>query len=122
MDRDDPMPSPNPVDTPLREITDRLDASADSQFQVIPGGDVRCLKCGATLPGDGVDVSEMTRLEGASDPADMSMVVPLTCSSCGARGSLVVAYGPQAGAAETDLLLRSRRRRKPTHPTRGARR
>ena len=45
-----------------------------------------------------------TRLEGASDPADMSLVVPLDCPDCGARGVLVLRYGPEASMEEADVL------------------
>ena len=45
-----------------------------------------------------------TRLEGASDPADMMMVVPTTCPECGARGSLILHYGPAASAEEADVM------------------
>lgn len=100
----------SPGDTPLSVVTDDLDSSAEAQFQLVPGGDVLCLTCRTTIPADAVDVSTMTRLEGASDPADMVMVVPIGCGTCGAVGSLVVAYGPNAGESETDFLVRSQRR------------
>lgn len=112
----DHAPSPDPTDTPLREVSDRLDAGSDAQFQVVAGGDVLCLTCRTRIPGDGVDVSRMTRLEGVSDPADMAMVVPIACPNCGASGGLVLGYGPNAGEAEADFLTRSRRHPDPAAP------
>ena len=46
----------------------------------------------------------MTRLEGASDPADQLIVVPLACPVCGARGTFVAHYGPEASLEEADVL------------------
>ena len=38
--------------------------------------------------------------EGASDPADMVMVVPLTCPVCATTGTLVLHYGAEVTEAE----------------------
>lgn len=116
MSQDESIPSENPVDTPLSEVTDRVDGSGTAQFQVVDAGDVLCLTCRNVIPADAVDASRATRLEGASDPADMTMVVPVECSACGADGSLVVAYGPNAGEAESDFLVRSQRSPTATQP------
>lgn len=44
------------------------------------------------------------RTEGASDPADMALVVALECPTCGAKGVLALKYGPGAAAEEAELL------------------
>jgi hypothetical protein len=36
------------------------------------------------------------RLEGASDPADMSTIEVLGCPTCGATATVVLRYGPEA--------------------------
>ena len=69
MSQDESIPSENPVDTPLSEVTDRVDGSGTAQFQVVDAGDVLCLTCRNVIPADAVDASRATRLEGASDPA-----------------------------------------------------
>jgi hypothetical protein len=44
-------------------------------------------------------------MEGASDPDDMLAVMGVTCPTCGDKAALVVAYGPNAGAADADVLV-----------------
>ena len=70
----------------------------------LEGGDIRCLSCRSEFPAAGADADEMRRLEGASDPADMLIVVPLTCPACATRGVLVAHFGPEASAAEADVV------------------
>ena len=45
-------------------------------------------------------------MEGASDPDDMLALVAMTCPQCGARGTLVLAFGPMAPEADVDVLVR----------------
>ena len=45
------------------------------------------------------------RLEGASDPDDMNLVDLLACPVCGATGTVVLCYGPQADELHVDCLL-----------------
>lgn len=68
------------------------------------GGDVRCGTCNEVSPAGELDVGELRRLEGASDPSDMSAVVAATCPRCGAKGVMVVMFGPEASGADTDVL------------------
>ena len=44
-------------------------------------------------------------MEGASDPADMQLVVGATCPSCAATGVLSLHYGPTAGEDDADVLV-----------------
>jgi hypothetical protein len=67
-------------------------------------GDIRCGSCDAVTPAGEIDVAELRRLEGASDPADMAAVVAGTCPACGSKGVMVVMYGPEASGADTDVL------------------
>jgi hypothetical protein len=48
---------------------------------------------------------ETRRLEGKSDPSEMSAVLKLRCQHCGTEGSLVVSFGPSASAEDQDVLL-----------------
>jgi hypothetical protein len=66
---------------------------------------VRCEVCGQETPADELAVDSFARLEGASDPGDMAAVVALTCPHCDARDVLVVRYGPEASAADADVLV-----------------
>lgn len=91
--------------TPLGEVTDELDRrGSHGQFQALEGGDLRCLTCDYHFPASETTATQSTRLEGASDPADGAIVVPLECPSCGTNGALIAHYGPEASAAEADVL------------------
>lgn len=70
-----------------------------------PGGQVRCGACGVTSPAGRFAIGRQRRLEGASDPADMQLVVGATCPACGAKGVLTLQYGPAAGPDEADIVV-----------------
>jgi hypothetical protein len=66
--------------------------------QLIPETDatIQCGACGDTSPATKFEVEAVRRLEGASDPDDMMTVVGARCPRCGAAGTLVLGYGPNA--------------------------
>jgi hypothetical protein len=70
-----------------------------------PGGQVRCGACGATSPASDFVIGPERRLEGASDPDDMQLVVGATCPACGRKGALSLHYGPTAGEDDADVLV-----------------
>jgi hypothetical protein len=86
-----------------------LEGFADEGFTVElwskPGGHILCGACRATSPATAFDVGMERRLEGASDPADMQLVVGATCPACGAHGVLSLHYGPTAGGDDADVLV-----------------
>jgi len=109
VDRPRGQPWPSVGDMPLLEAIADIEADGastehHSQFRAEHGGQVRCLTCQQTFPGSSVS-GEGTRLEGASDPADMLMVVLALCPSCGASGALILVYGPYAAAEDSEVLL-----------------
>jgi hypothetical protein len=67
-------------------------------------GDVRCGACGTTSPAGSFGERSERRLEGASDPADMMLVVAGTCPACAARGVMTLSYGPEAGEADAAVV------------------
>jgi len=69
------------------------------------GGLIVCRHCDQERPAGEFDHGSLHRLEGASDPADMSAVIGLTCPNCSAKGVLVLMYGPEAGAADNDVMI-----------------
>ena len=101
-----PEPSTsNPTDTALTAADDLLAAGhGDGQFRAVEGAQVECLTCHRTGPATGYPADDATRLEGASDPDDMLMVVPVRCPGCTTRGTLIVGYGPNASAEDSDAL------------------
>lgn len=105
-----PHDSPDPVDTPLNEVVDGLaEAGFDGQFRSVEGGRIQCLTCRSTFEAAEQRADAITRLEGASDPADMLMIIPVRCPSCGASGTLVLGYGPDASPEDTDVIRVLRR-------------
>jgi hypothetical protein len=75
------------------------------QATPLEGGTVRCEVCGQESAADELAVDSLARIEGASDPADMAAVVAITCPHCSAQDVLVLKYGPEATAADADVLL-----------------
>ena len=75
------------------------------QATPLEGALIRCEACGQTSPADEVGVDSLHRVEGASDPDDMAAVVAITCPHCGSLDALVLTYGPEASAADADVLL-----------------
>ena len=76
----------------------------DADMVAREGGRVVCKACDQESAAADFEVVHLRRLEGASDPADMSAVVGVRCPSCQAGGVLVLRYGPDAGPEDTDVL------------------
>jgi hypothetical protein len=55
-------------------------------------------------PPEKTKMSSLRRLEGESDPSDMMAIVALTCPACGARGTVVLGFGPMATQQDSDVL------------------
>ena len=91
----------------ILEALDRLrEQGFDRDMFVTAEAMVRCGSCHQdTAPAD-LDLLGLVRLEGVSDPADEAAVLALQCRLCGARGTAVVRYGPEAEPQE-DVVLRA---------------
>jgi hypothetical protein len=76
----------------------------DADFFVTPDSTVRCGVCRHAVAPQELNLDLMRRVEGASDPSDMAAVLGLICPACGARGTAVVRFGPEAGPEEDDVL------------------
>ena len=68
-------------------------------------GTIRCTTCGHIWEPSPEQVLAERRLEGASDPDDMALVVALECPSCSTRGALELGYGPTASEVDADVVL-----------------
>jgi hypothetical protein len=66
-----------------------------SDFRVAEAA-VHCAACNATHPPAELVVRETFRFEGDTDPADEAIVLAVECPSCGAKGIIVSAFGPDA--------------------------
>jgi hypothetical protein len=90
----------------LLEVIDALeDEGYGGQFIAREGSMVECATCHTRTPANEmVGDHRLFRLEGASDPDDMVAVAALRCPSCDTRGTLVLKFGPEASAIESDVL------------------
>lgn len=96
-----------PYGATLGEILATLEgAGFTSQMAARPGGIVLCFSCRKESPAAEFDLQAQRRTEGASDPADMLAVVGLLCPRCGAKGTAVLGYGPEADADDAEVLAR----------------
>jgi len=67
-------------------------------------GRVRCPSCEGSVPASELEVVAHRRLEGASDPADMLLVVAARCRGCESAGVLTLGFGPNADERDADVL------------------
>lgn len=77
-----------------------------TDFSVLDDGRLACGACRVRSDPEAASLERLRRVEGASDPADMAAVLGIECPSCGAKGTAVVRFGPEASAGEADLLRR----------------
>jgi hypothetical protein len=75
-------------------------------FQVRPDGKLECSRCHAWMPADEVPLQSMRRVEGSSDPADMSAVAAMQCPRCGALGTAAFCFGPHCPPEDAEVLRR----------------
>jgi hypothetical protein len=92
-------PSPSDNTTLTAVLASYATAGFDGSF-LVDDDAIRCQSCRAASQPSELRISSLRRLEGASDPADMSAVLALICPSCGQRGTVAVMFGPEASAAE----------------------
>lgn len=89
--------------TTLVSVLQEFGASGHpADFGLGDGPVLRCPQCDHETAD--VIVDRTRRLEGASDPADMAMVVAVRCPRCDAAGTAVLRFGPEASAEEGELL------------------
>ena len=85
------------------ETLDRLHADGYMDFSV-EGRKTGCPVCDRQLSDTDLEVVEVHRFEGESNPDDESIVVAVACRSCGWRGVLVSAYGSSASNEVAEFL------------------
>jgi hypothetical protein len=105
-----------PEDTALASVQGVLAGEGYSgQFISSTEARVLCTRCRSLLAAAWLRADDVTRLEGASDPADQMVVIPLTCPVCGQRGTLVMNFGPEMGPEDGDVFNAM-----PRHPSEGS--
>ena len=79
------------------------EAGFNGSFTVAERASIECNSCGATSPAAAFQMSSLQRLEGASDPDDMISVVAITCPNCQRDGVIILGFGPNASAEDSDI-------------------
>ena len=97
--------APSDNDTLQSVLAGLAEHGFDGESNALEGGVVSWRRCGHEVPAADVAVEHLRRMEGASDPDDMLAVMGVTCPTCGDKAALVVAYGPNAGSADADVLV-----------------
>jgi hypothetical protein len=87
------------------EILAKFEAEGyTDQMGARPGGKIMCFKCHMEMDASSFILRDLQRTEGESDPSDMAAVAAIECSACGARGTIVMAYGPEAPPEDDEVL------------------
>ena len=63
-----------------------------------------CGTCQAITDASNLGVASERRLEGASDPDDMVLVIAAICSICRTGGVIVLGYGPIASSEDSGIV------------------
>lgn len=92
-----------------RSVSGLLEALAGEGFEADfrpaeQPGDLWCDVCDTASSVGTLRNLREHRLEGASDPDDMVLVVAGHCPSCGTGGTVVLGFGPNASAVDSDLV------------------
>jgi hypothetical protein len=96
---------PDAPDT-VTEAVATLEAEGYTSPFLQSGADLVCIACGTPHPLELGVVDRFFRFEGPSDPADEAIVMAVRCGTCGAQGTLVSAFGPDADPDAFDHLAR----------------
>jgi hypothetical protein len=95
----------NGTDRTILEVLGDLEKTGfTGQFMPRERAQVECVACHNLSPADETVLRDLERLEGASDPDDMVAVVGLECPHCGAKGTAVLSYGPEAPFLDAEVL------------------
>jgi hypothetical protein len=91
--------------TLIEVLADLRSEGFSGECRISDDGAICCCTCGACQPASQVRPDGFRRLEGASDPGDMALVLALTCPACAERAAMVLRYGPEVEAAEAAVLV-----------------
>lgn len=92
------------ADTLLATVQEANADGYSAEFIARDDGTVLCTACRNAIEASDVRSERHWRLEGASDAADLMLVVASTCPTCGVGGTLVLGYGPNADDADVAVL------------------
>jgi hypothetical protein len=90
----------------LLDATHRLRLDGfDVDFSATARGKLRCAACGTEHDPESMRILEIVRYEGASDPADETILLALSCTG-GQRGVYSAAFGHTTAEADVEALAR----------------
>ena len=95
-----------PMDT-MSERMRQLDGAGWNEQLIVDDGLLTCGNCGGTAAPEDVQVNEVYRFEGASDPGDESILFAISMP-CGHRGTFPAAYGKDTAPDVADVVTRLR--------------
>jgi hypothetical protein len=90
----------------VSEALQRLTASGYVDEYRADTRGLRSRASGAVVPPEAFRVDEVVRFEGDSDPSDESVVLALTSTTDGTKGTYTIAYGPLMDALDADIIRR----------------
>ena len=94
-----------PTDLSLVPVLQRFAAAGwTADHRVQADARMTCGSCGTESNASTLDVHARHRIEGASDPDDMQMVLGTDCPACGTPGAVVLSYGPNGSDADAQFL------------------
>jgi hypothetical protein len=88
----------------ILDVLRDFEADGFSGQFTVHGHGVQCVTCRHVTDAHAAAPLRSRRLEGASDPDDMLMVLAFVCESCATKGTVVVNYGPEATPADVALM------------------
>lgn len=92
------------ADTLLGVLDEAAADGYDVQQIARADGEIECTACDQREPATRFEVTRERRLEGASDAADLMLVLWTVCPSCTRRGVVTLGYGPNANEIDTAVL------------------
>lgn len=74
-------------------------------FRATPSG-LLAVDTGDTYAPETLEVEELVRFEGSSDPGDESILFALRCGTDGLKGTYAAAYGPSMDPDDAEMIRR----------------
>jgi hypothetical protein len=98
-------PTGSVADRSQTEVEARLtEQGFAGQFGAREGARILCFTCHREFDAAMLDADRVRRIDGESDPADTSILVPVICPWCHTPGTLAIAFGPMASAEESEVI------------------
>ncbi|MCB0992309.1 MAG: hypothetical protein R2770_02250 [Acidimicrobiales bacterium] len=94
------------ADTLIGATQAAREAGFDGSMRSLSNGRVACSTCSAEYSASQYEAIFEHRLEGASDVADMLILIAGRCPRCATKSNLVLGYGPNASPEDADVLER----------------